>query len=80
MPARLSVLLSVLMDAGVPAGFGMAETNKLSVEKALEKLRSNDQRETRNDARDEKIEALNSEIRRMRAQRSRLERKPVKRD
>jgi hypothetical protein len=57
----------------------MAETTKLSVEKALEKLRKSDQPKSRNDRRDEKIDALNEEIRRMRAQRLRLDRTPGKR-
>lgn len=54
----------------------MAGTNKLSVEKALEKLRQNDQIESTKELRDEKSEALNREIKRMRAQRLRLDRKP----
>lgn len=57
----------------------MAETTKLSVEKALEKLRKSDQPKSRNDRRDEKADALNEEIRRMRAQRQRLDRTPGKR-
>lgn len=51
---------------------------KLSVEKALEKLRKSDQPKSRNDRRDEKADALNEEIRRMRAQRQRLDRNPGK--
>ncbi|WP_426608766.1 hypothetical protein [Bradyrhizobium sp. McL0616] len=54
----------------------MAETNKLSVEKALEKLRQNDQLGSAKELRDEKSEALNREIKRMRAQRMRLDQKP----
>ncbi|MDN4982030.1 hypothetical protein KUL72_18815 [Bradyrhizobium arachidis] len=54
----------------------MAETNKLSVEKALEKLRRDDPLQTASEQRDEKAEALRREIKRMRAQRSRLERPP----
>jgi hypothetical protein len=54
----------------------MAETNKLSVEKALEKLRRDDRPATASEQRDEKAEALKEEIKRMRAQRSRLERRP----
>jgi hypothetical protein len=50
----------------------MAGTTKLSVEKALEKLRSSDQLKSKDQRRDEKTEELNEEIRRMRAQRSRL--------
>jgi hypothetical protein len=56
----------------------MAETNKLSVEKALEKLRRDDPLQTASEQRDEKAEALKREIKRMRAQRSRLERPPGK--
>lgn len=56
----------------------MAETTKLSVEKALEKLRKSDQPKSKNDRRDEKADALNEEIRRMRVQRQRLDRKPSK--
>jgi hypothetical protein len=52
----------------------MAETNKLSVEKALEKMRRDDVAQTAGQQRDEKAEALRREIRRMRAQRSRLDR------
>jgi len=51
----------------------MAETPKLSVEKALQKLRSADAPKSRNARRDEEIDALDEEIKRMRAQRLRLE-------
>ena len=51
----------------------MADTTKLSVEKALEKLRSSDQIKSKDQRRDEKTEKLNEEIKRMRAQRSRLD-------
>jgi hypothetical protein len=57
----------------------MAETNKLSVEKALEKLRG-DQPRSKDQQRDEKSDALNEEIKRMRAQRLRLDRNQRKRD
>jgi hypothetical protein len=57
----------------------MAETNKLSVEKALEKLRG-DQPKSKDQRRDEKSDALNEEIRRMRAQRLRLDKDRRKRD
>lgn len=53
----------------------MAETNKLSPEKALKKLRESDQRITKDQQRDDKTEALNEEIKRMRAQRMRLDRR-----
>ena len=51
----------------------MAETTKLSVEKALGKLRESDPK-SKNTVLDEKTDALNEEIKRMRAQRLRLER------
>jgi hypothetical protein len=52
----------------------MAETTKLSVEKALEKLRSSDTPKSRDTRRNEEIDALREEIKRMRAQRLRVER------
>jgi hypothetical protein len=61
----------------------MAETTKLSVEKALEKLRSADGPKSASARRDEEIEALDEETRRLRAQRLRLERRQrasIKRD
>ncbi|WP_298877527.1 hypothetical protein [uncultured Bradyrhizobium sp.] len=51
----------------------MAETNKLSVEKTLAKLRREDRPATASEQLDEKAEALKSEMKRMRAQRSRLD-------
>jgi len=51
----------------------MAEINKLSVEKALEKLRGSDSPKSKNDRLDEKEAQLDEEIRRMREQRLRLE-------
>jgi hypothetical protein len=57
----------------------MADSNKLSVEKALEKIRRDDQLKSKGQQRDEKTEELNEEIRRMRAQRARLDRSPPKR-
>ena len=51
----------------------MAETTKLSVEKALEKLRGTDPPKSRNTRHDEKMDALDEETKRMRAQRLRLE-------
>ena len=51
----------------------MAETTKLSVEKALDKLRGADAPKSRMTQLDEKIEMLDEETRRMRAQRLRLE-------
>jgi hypothetical protein len=52
----------------------MAEINKLSVEKALEKLRGSDSPKSKNDRLDEKEAQLDEEIRRMREQRLRIER------
>ena len=52
----------------------MAETTKLSVEKALNKLREADAQKTKAARQDEQIDALDEEIKRMRAQRLRLER------
>jgi hypothetical protein len=57
----------------------MAETPKLSVEKALKKLRESDVK-SKSALRDEKTDALNEEIKRMRAQRQRLDRQSPKRD
>jgi hypothetical protein len=51
----------------------MADTTKLSVEKALEKLRGEELPKTKTEQRDEKTDALNEEIKRMRAQRLRLD-------
>ena len=53
----------------------MAETTKLSVEKALEKLRGSDPPKSKNARLGEKIDTLDEEIKRMRAQRLRLERR-----
>ena len=58
----------------------MAETTKLSVEKALEKLRGSDPPKSKNARHDEKIDALDEEIKRMRAQRLRLDQRQRKRD
>jgi hypothetical protein len=58
----------------------MADTSKLSVEKALEKLRKSDQPKSKNERRDEKMDALDEEIKRLRAQRLRLDRPKHKRD
>jgi hypothetical protein len=54
----------------------MAETTKLSVEKALDKLRGSDPPKSKLERLDEKIETLDEEIRRLRAQRQRLDRHP----
>jgi len=57
----------------------MADPTKLSVEKALEKIRQRDEPKSETSSRDEKTDALNAEIKRMRAQRLRLERQQGKR-
>ena len=53
----------------------MAEINKLSVEKTIEKLRGADQRVSMDQRLEAKTDELNEEIRRMRAQRKRLDRR-----
>jgi hypothetical protein len=64
----------VLFANAKPPGAGvMAETTKLSVEKALQKLRDTDAPKSREKQLDDKIEVLDEEIQRMRAQRLRLE-------
>jgi uncharacterized protein YdcH (DUF465 family) len=52
----------------------MAETPKLSVEKALKKLRGTDAPKSKNARLTEEINALDDEIKRLRAQRLRLDR------
>jgi hypothetical protein len=52
----------------------MAETSKLSVEKALEKLRRADAPKSKSARQAEEINALDDEIKRLRAQRLRLDR------
>ena len=52
----------------------MAETPKLSVEKALEKLRAADATKSKAARRAEEMDALDDEIKRLRAQRLRLDR------
>ena len=52
----------------------MAETNKLSVGQALEKLRGKDTPKNKMTRLDEKIDALDEETRRMKAERRRIER------
>ena len=56
----------------------MAEINKLSVNKALDKLRSNDARDNRSkiEKLDAKINAIEEETQRLRTQRNRLRRGP----
>lgn len=52
----------------------MAETTKLSVEKALKKLRQADMRKSATERADDEIARLDEDIQRMRAQTRRLER------
>jgi hypothetical protein len=52
----------------------MAEINKLSVEKTLNKLRANDAKQSKEAMLNDKSNVLDEEIGRMRAQRLRLER------
>jgi hypothetical protein len=58
----------------------MAETTRLSVEETLKKLRSNDEQKSKTERRDEDMQALDEETKRMREQRLRLERLQRKRD
>lgn len=60
----------------------MAEINKLSVEKVLNKLRSNDaSNSSRIEQLDEKLKTTDEEVQRLRAARARLKRgQPAKRD
>jgi hypothetical protein len=53
----------------------MGDTPKLSVEKALEKLRGSEPPKSKNEQHDAKMDALDEEIKRMREQRLRLERR-----
>jgi hypothetical protein len=58
----------------------MAESKKLSVEKALNKIRADETPKSRSEKHDEEMDVLDEEIKRMRAQRLRLERRQRKRD
>ena len=58
----------------------MAEINKLSVEKALNKLRANDAKQSKDAVFNDKIDVHDEEIARMRAQRLRLEQHQRKRE
>ena len=58
----------------------MAESKKLSVEKALNKIRADETPKSRSEKHDEEMDVLDEEIQRMRAQRLRLERNQRKRD
>jgi hypothetical protein len=58
----------------------MAGDKKLSVEKALNKIRKDEAQQTRSEKREQEMDKLDEDIARMRAQRQRLERPPRKRD
>ena len=58
----------------------MADTKKLSVEKALNKIRADGTPRSRSERRDEEMDRLDEEIKRMRAQRLRLEQHQRQRD
>lgn len=51
----------------------MVDTPKLSVEKVLEKLRSDNMSKSKKERRTEEMDVLDDEIKRMRAQRLRLD-------
>jgi hypothetical protein len=69
MPQALSVTIRTIARE-----VNMADTSKLSVEKALNKIREADARKAKTDKVDEEIDALNEETKRLREQRVRLER------
>jgi hypothetical protein len=71
--ARLITAARQDCNAATSGLIAMAETTKLSVEKALQKLRGTDAPKSRKKQLDDKIEVLDEEIQRMRAQRLRLE-------
>lgn len=58
----------------------MAEINKLSVEKALNKLRAGDAKQSKDTLFKDKIDVLGEEIERMRTPRLRLEQHQRRRD
>ena len=58
----------------------MAKINKLSVEKALDKIRAGDAKQSKDTSFKNKIDTLGEEIERMRTQRLRLEQHQRKRD
>jgi hypothetical protein len=72
-PARLITAARQDCTAATSGLIAMAETTKLSVEKALQKLRGTDATKSRKKQLDDKIEVFDEEIQRMRAQRLRLE-------
>ena len=69
----MALTLSLVVSSSIKAGI-MAVINKLSVEKTLNKLRANDAKQSKEAVFNDKTDALDEEIERMRAQRLRLER------
>ena len=69
----MALILSLVVSSSIKAGI-MAVINKLSVEKTLNKLRANDAKQSKEAVFNNKTDALDEEIERMRAQRLRLER------
>ena len=63
--------MSLVVSSSTKAGM-MAEIHKLSVEKTLNKIRADDAKQSKEAAFDDKIDVLDEEIGRMRAQRLRL--------
>jgi len=68
------LLLAASVTRALAQRFAVAETTKLSVGKALEKLRGTEAPRSRVTRLDEQTEALKEEVRRLRAARNRLER------
>ena len=58
----------------------MGDDKKLSVEKALNKIRKDEAQQTLSEKREQEMDKLDEDIARMRAQRQRLERRPRKGD
>ena len=58
----------------------MAEIKKLSVEETLNKIRRDDAAKSRSERRDAEMDTLDEEIKRMREQRLRIERRQRKHD
>ena len=56
----------------------MSDDKKLSVEKALNKIRKDEAQQTLSEKREQEMDKLDEDIARMRAQRQRLERRPRK--
>ena len=73
MIGALAQILSLVVSSSTEAGI-MAEIHKLSVEKTLNKIRGDDAKQSKSAAFNDKIDVLDEEIGRMRAQRQRLER------